>query len=75
MGRNHQEPIETKSYLSLRPDGTDVDKVSVNNLGPEQKNNLGALLQVNLLNAVYAGRFEFQIASPSPTGEALPEAR
>ncbi|MCL2569046.1 MAG: hypothetical protein FWE12_06415 [Oscillospiraceae bacterium] len=59
-----QEPIQTKSYLSLPPNGE--SKLCLEDLDGGQKDYLGALLHAAFLNALYAGQARFRIEDPSP---------
>ena len=63
MSRSKQ-PIQTKSYLSLAPDGE--DRVCLSDLNYSQKDDLGACLQAEFLSAFYAGKFRFWVESMSP---------
>ena len=71
MGRRNQEPIATRSHLSLTSDG--AVKVCMDDLTPEQRDYLGALLQVTCLNAIYVGTFEFWAEGLPVIGNVFPD--
>jgi len=61
MKQRKQDPIQTKSYVPLTPDG--AVKVCTQELNRKQRDTLGALLQIEFLNTIYAGKFQFQAES------------
>jgi len=59
-----KKQILTRSIIPLTPDGE--AKICLSDLGARQKEHIGSKLQIEFLNALYAGRVHFFVEDKLP---------